>query len=106
MYKELEQDDNIPFTRPSHGDLSKWADQGVLLLNAVLTVDAGKANSHQKKGWEKLTDAAIKAVSMHCDSVVFLLWGAKAQEKSKIINVVSDNSKNLPFTFLRTSTRS
>ncbi|CBY07884.1 unnamed protein product [Oikopleura dioica] len=87
MYKELEQDDNIPFNRPGHGDLTRWADQGVLLLNAVLTVDGGKANSHQKKGWEKLTDAAIKAVSIHCDSVAFLLWGAKAQEKAKIINL-------------------
>lgn len=88
MFKELEQDDNIPFIRPSGGlgDLTRWADQGVLLLNTVLTVDAGKANSHQKKGWEKLTDAAIKAVSINCDSVAFLLWGKNAQEKAKIIN--------------------
>jgi len=87
MYKELETD--IPaFTRPQgrSGYLAGWADQGVLLLNAVLTVRSGNANSHKDKGWEKLTDAVIKWISDNCDGVVFLLWGAYAQKKASVVD--------------------
>ncbi len=85
IYKELISDIN-GFKMPGHGNLSKWARQGVLLLNATLTVEAGKAGSHQKQGWEEFTDAAIKAVSEHKTNVVFILWGRFAQEKSKLID--------------------
>ncbi|XP_040569398.1 uracil-DNA glycosylase [Lepeophtheirus salmonis] len=85
MFKELEQD--IPdFKRPNHGYLSGWASQGVLLLNAVLTVRQAEANSHKDKGWEQLTDAVIQYISDNCDGVVFLLWGSHAQKKGGIVN--------------------
>ena len=85
MYKELEQD--IPnFQTPSHGYLQSWAEQGVLLLNAVLTVRDGEPNSHQKLGWENFTDHMIQALSQHKDGVVFLLWGAYAQKKAALID--------------------
>jgi len=88
MFKELIQDENVPsFTRvPNHGDLSSWADQGVLMLNAVLTVTKSKANSHKGQGWEKFTDSAIKAVSQNCKNVVFLLWGGPAGKKAALID--------------------
>jgi len=88
MFKELIQDENVPlFTRePDHGDLSTWAQQGVLMLNAVLTVTKAKANSHKGQGWEKFTDSAIKAVSNNCNSVVFLLWGGPAGKKASLID--------------------
>lgn len=88
IYKEIKNDLNIPM--PSHGNLEDWAKQGVLLLNATLTVRAHQAGSHQKKGWELFTDAAIKAISENREGVVFLLWGAYAQAKTKII----DSSKH------------
>ncbi|MGB5931066.1 MAG: uracil-DNA glycosylase, partial [Cyclobacteriaceae bacterium] len=66
--------------------LERWADQGVLLLNATLTVRANSAGSHQKKGWEEFTDAVIRTVSAEKDDVVFLLWGAYAQKKGEIID--------------------
>ncbi|MFO8022475.1 MAG: uracil-DNA glycosylase [Perlabentimonas sp.] len=88
IYKEIKNDLNIPM--PSHGNLEDWAKQGVLLLNATLTVRAHQAGSHQKKGWEQFTDAAIKAISENREGVVFLLWGAYAQAKTKII----DSSKH------------
>jgi len=93
MFKELIQDENIPsFDRkPNHGDLTKWADQGVLMLNAVLTVDQASANSHKGKGWEEITDGAIKAVSKRCTGIVFLLWGGFAQKKTSLI----DKNKHL-----------
>ncbi|RDD40527.1 Uracil-DNA glycosylase [Trichoplax sp. H2] len=85
MYKELEQD--IPeFQAPSHGDLTEWAKQGVLLLNACLTVRAGQPNSHKDKGWEKLTDAVIKWLSKNSRHIAFLLWGAYAQKKGASIS--------------------
>lgn len=68
------------------GNLLPWAAQGVLLLNAVLTVEAGNANSHQGKGWETLTDAAIRALNDHHDHLIFLLWGSYAQKKGAIID--------------------
>lgn len=90
IYKEITSDLGHP-PQNSNGDLSYWATQGVLLLNATLTVEAAKAGSHQHKGWEEFTDAAIKALSENKEHLVFLLWGRYAQEKGKII----DNSKHL-----------
>jgi uracil-DNA glycosylase len=85
IYKELSTD--IPgFVIPTTGNLTKWAQQGVLLLNATLTVRAATAGSHQKKGWEKFTDAAIKKLSDEKEGLVFILWGAYAQSKSALIN--------------------
>lgn len=83
MYKELQDDLNIP--QPTHGNLTKWATQGVLLLNTVLTVEAGKANSHQNQGWEKFTDAIIQKLADRKEPVIFVLWGAPAQKKEKLI---------------------
>jgi uracil-DNA glycosylase len=84
MFKELETDLGIP--RPKTGFLEPWAKQGVLMLNAVLTVRAHAAGSHQKQGWEKLTDAIIKAISSHKRGVVFVLWGAYAHKKTDLID--------------------
>ncbi len=84
MFKELETDLGIP--RAKTGFLEPWARQGVLMLNAVLTVRAHAAGSHQKQGWEKLTDAIIKAVSSKPDRVVFVLWGAYAHKKADLID--------------------
>ncbi len=88
MYKELESD--IQFIIPSHGNLESWAKQGVLMLNAILTVEAGKPASHRKIGWENFTDAAIKSLSAQKEGLVFLLWGKFAQEKGILI----DNTKH------------
>lgn len=85
MYKELIHDID-GFTRPEHGYLKSWADQGVLLLNTVLTVEQGKAHSHSKIGWERFTDEIISVINHQCEGVVFLLWGAHAQKKGKAIN--------------------
>ena len=84
IYKELKDDLNI--TAPSHGNLQKWADQGVLLLNSVLTVEKDKAASHQNKGWEQFTDRAIRELNDHRENLVFILWGSYAQKKGKIID--------------------
>jgi len=85
IYKELSQEYQLNFlTR--NGDLSHWADQGVLLLNATLTVNAGQAGSHQGKGWETFTDAAIAALSAQREHLVFLLWGSYAQQKGRVID--------------------
>ncbi|QQD15579.1 uracil-DNA glycosylase [Sphingobacterium sp. UDSM-2020] len=85
IFKELETD-ILDFKIPKSGDLSYWAKQGVLLLNATLTVNAHQAGSHQKKGWEKFTDQVIQAISENKEAVVFLLWGAYAQKKASLIN--------------------
>lgn len=85
MYKELEGD-ILGFVRPNHGHLVGWADQGVLLLNAVLTVRSGNPNSHKDKGWERLTDAVIRWISDNTRGVVFLLWGSYAQKKGAFVN--------------------
>lgn len=85
IYKAL-VDDVVGFKAPDHGYLIGWARQGVLLLNAVLTVERSKANSHKEKGWEKLTDSVIKFVSDKMDKCVFLLWGSPAIKKSSLIN--------------------
>uniref|UniRef100_A0A7N0UMB9 Uracil-DNA glycosylase n=2 Tax=Kalanchoe fedtschenkoi TaxID=63787 RepID=A0A7N0UMB9_KALFE len=84
IFKELKQD--LGCSIPSHGNLEKWAVQGVLLLNTVLTVREHQANSHAKRGWEMFTDAVIRTVSHEREGVVFLLWGRSAQEKSRLIN--------------------
>ncbi len=92
IYKELETDCNCYI--PNNGYLKKWADQGVLLLNTVLTVRAHQANSHRQKGWEEFTDAVIRAVNEIDRPVVHLLWGRPAGEKAKILN----NQKHLVLT--------
>ena len=84
IFKELNQSLNIPM--PVHGCLQSWAEQGVLLLNATLTVEQGKAGSHQKQGWETFTDKVIDVVNEQCSPVVFLLWGSYAQKKGAIID--------------------
>ncbi|CAM1350246.1 MULTISPECIES: uracil-DNA glycosylase [Tenacibaculum] len=84
IFKEIEKDVNIPY--PKSGDLSRWAKQGVLLLNATLTVRAGEAGSHQKQGWEQFTDAVIQKISEEKKDVVFLLWGGFAKKKAKLID--------------------
>ncbi|WP_075591371.1 uracil-DNA glycosylase [Labilibacter marinus] len=84
IYKEIESDCGIP--RPESGNLERWAKQGVLLLNATLTVRAHQAGSHQKKGWEKFTDSLIKHLAQQKQDVVFLLWGAYAGKKSMYID--------------------
>jgi uracil-DNA glycosylase len=84
IFKEIHNDLKKPI--PSSGDLSRWANQGVLLLNATLTVRAATPGSHQNKGWEAFTDAAIKKISEEKEHVVFLLWGAYAQKKGEIID--------------------
>lgn len=83
MYKELEAD--LGITPPRHGFLVRWAEQGVLMLNAVLTVRAHTPNSHKAKGWEKFTDAVISALSRRAEPMVFVLWGGYAQKKKKLI---------------------
>ena len=84
IFKEIQQDIGKPF--PPNGDLERWAKQGVLLLNATLTVRASVAGSHQNKGWEEFTDSIIKTISDEKQSVVFLLWGAYAQKKGEMID--------------------
>lgn len=89
IFKELETDVNKPY--PKSGCLTKWAEQGVLLLNATLTVREGQAGSHQNKGWESFTDAVIESISTNRTEVVFMLWGNYAKQKGKRI----DKSKHL-----------
>jgi uracil-DNA glycosylase len=89
IFKEIRNDLRKPI--PTSGDLERWARQGVLLLNATLTVRASAPGSHQNKGWERFTDAAIKKISTEKENVVFLLWGAYAQKKGEII----DKNKHL-----------
>ncbi len=85
IFKEMATDLNIEI--PQSGNLEKWAKQGVLLLNATLTVRAHQAGSHQKKGWETFTDVVIEQISKEKESVVFLLWGKFAESKMKLINL-------------------
>lgn len=84
MFKELQ--DDLGCTPPNHGYLQHWADQGVLMLNAVLTVRAHQANSHKGKGWERFTDAIIRRVNEKDDTVVFVLWGNYARKKLSLID--------------------
>lgn len=95
IYKELATD--IPgFVRPNHGYLQSWADQGVLLLNTVLTVEAGKAHSHAKLGWETFTDKVIENLNAHREGVVFMLWGSHAQKKGSIIDAARHHVLKAP----------
>jgi uracil-DNA glycosylase len=89
IYKELVQEYNIPI--PKSGNLTRWAEQGVLLLNATLTVEHSLAGSHQNKGWEIFTDAIIRAINDHHSHIVFMLWGSYAQKKGAFI----DRTKHL-----------
>jgi uracil-DNA glycosylase len=88
IYKELESDLHLP--RAAHGNLESWARQGVLLLNNALTVEDGRAGSHQKLGWEAITDAAIAAVAARDEPCVFLLWGSHARAKAARIPGLAD----------------
>jgi uracil-DNA glycosylase len=89
IFKEIQQDLGTPM--PADGDLTRWARQGVLLLNATLTVRAHQANSHQPLGWSEFTDAAIKALNAHRSGIVYMLWGGYARSKRYLI----DSQKNL-----------
>ncbi|MDY4851494.1 MAG: uracil-DNA glycosylase [Prevotella sp.] len=89
IFKEIEQDLGMPI--PMTGNLTRWAEQGVLLLNATLTVRAHQAASHQRRGWEEFTDAAIKALNADRDNLVFILWGGYARSKAPLI----DSSRHL-----------
>lgn len=84
IFKEIHTDLGIPV--PEHGHLTAWADQGVLLINSVLSVECGKAGSHQGKGWERFTDKVIEVVNREREGVVFMLWGNYAQRKGAIID--------------------
>ena len=97
IYKELQRDLGKPI--PSSGNLTHWAEQGVLLLNATLTVEAHRAGSHQGKGWEELTDAAIQALNNQRSNIVFMLWGSYAQRKGQYI----DRRKHLVLTAVHPS---
>ncbi len=89
IFKEIESDLGTPI--PQDGDLTRWSDQGVLLLNATLTVRAAQAGSHQKRGWEEFTDAAIRELASRRSGIVFILWGSYAQKKGAFI----DRNKHL-----------
>lgn len=97
IYKELNSDLGMPI--PDHGNLESWAEQGVFLLNSVLTVSAGQAASHQKKGWEKFTDQVIHQLNDKAEHVVFMLWGSYAQKKASFV----DQSKHLVLTSVHPS---
>ena len=84
IFKEIKEDLKLPY--PESGNLSRWAEQGVLLLNATLTVRANMAGSHQGQGWETFTDAVIKSISDNCQHIVFLLWGGFAKKKIALID--------------------
>ncbi len=85
IFKELETDIAKPY--PESGNLTTWAAQGVLMLNATLSVEEGKAGSHQKQGWEQFTDAVIKTISENKKGIIFLLWGGFAHKKAKLIDI-------------------
>ena len=84
IFREIQEDLKLPY--PESGNLSRWAEQGVLLLNATLTVRANMAGSHQGQGWETFTDAVIKSISDNCQHIVFLLWGSFAKKKIALID--------------------
>ena len=92
IFKEIANDTGAPL--PQDGDLTRWSDQGVLLLNATLTVRAAQAGSHQRRGWEEFTDAAIRQLASLRENIVFILWGSYAQKKGAFI----DRNKHLVLT--------
>lgn len=96
IFKELESDLGLP--RPSHGNLSQWARQGVLLLNAALTVADGQPASHQGKGWEEITDAVVAAVAAKAEPCVFMLWGSHAKKKAASVAGLGPASRHLVLT--------
>lgn len=93
IYKEMKAD--LGIDPPRHGNLTHWAEQGVLLLNSVLTVEMGKAASHQKRGWEQFTDAVIELVARQERPIVFILWGAYAQKKAAFVKDISQGGRHL-----------
>jgi uracil-DNA glycosylase len=93
IYKELR--DDLGLALPASGNLSPWARQGVLLLNNALTVEAGQAGSHQKRGWEAITDAAVAAVARRAEPSVFILWGSHAQGKAARLPELADDTRHL-----------
>ena len=93
IYKELQADLGIAPAR--HGFLEHWAQQGVLLLNAVLTVEMGRAAAHQGRGWERFTDAVIRLVNARAEPVVFMLWGAYAQKKAAFVDSIERGGRHL-----------
>lgn len=93
IYKEMESDLGIP--RARHGFLEHWAQQGVLLLNAVLTVQMSQAASHQGRGWERFTDAVIRLVNARPEPVVFMLWGSYAQKKAAFVDSIDRGGRHL-----------
>ncbi len=93
IYKELQSD--LGIAPAAHGNLLRWAEQGVLLLNNALTVEAGNAGSHQQRGWEEFTDAVVAAVAARAEPSVFLLWGSHAQKKAARVAGLGPNSPHL-----------
>lgn len=96
IYKELESD--LGVKAPPHGNLEDWARQGVLLLNNALTVEAGQAGSHQGRGWEAITDAAVAAVARREEPCVFILWGSHAKKKAMRVPELANNTRHLILT--------
>lgn len=92
IYKEMQSD--LGITQPNHGHLEHWAQQGVLLLNSVLTVEAHQAASHRGKGWEQFTDAIVRLIAVKDEPVVFLLWGSYAQKKAGFVQSVEQGGKH------------
>jgi uracil-DNA glycosylase len=88
IYKELEAD--LGIAPRENGDLRHWAEQGVFMLNSVLTVREGQPNSHAKKGWERFTDAVIERLAAKQEGIVYILWGSKAQDKGRVVNAASN----------------
>ncbi|MGE4429854.1 MAG: uracil-DNA glycosylase [Sphingobium sp.] len=93
IYKEMKAD--LGLDPPRHGNLTHWAEQGVLLLNSVLTVEMGKAASHQKRGWEAFTDAVIELVARQERPIIFILWGAYAQKKAAFVKDIAQGGRHL-----------
>lgn len=93
IYKEMRSD--LGITQPNHGFLEHWANQGVLLLNSVLTVEAHQAASHRGKGWEQFTDAIVRQIAANDNPTVFLLWGAYAQKKASFVQSVDAGGRHL-----------
>ena len=96
IYKELESDLGLP--RPPHGNLTRWAEQGVLLLNNTLTVEAGKAGSHAGRGWDAITDACVAAVAERGEPAVFILWGSHARKKASRVLALGKSAQHLVLT--------
>ena len=99
IFKEINNDLGTPI--PTSGNLTRWAEQGVLLLNSILTVQANKPASHQRKGWERFTNVVIKRLNDECEGLVFMLWGVKARKKGRCI----DSNKHLVLTSAHPSPR-